>query len=110
MQVLDYYNIAVKKAIELIFPRYQGRPGGNCGGAGRSAVGSLVGGALLEQLQHRAHRAPGRGHLPPVDRSLRARASERAPPGAAHVRVDPARAHGVHPNALSRDFARTLAL
>ena len=25
MHVLDYYNIAVKKAIELIFPRYQGR-------------------------------------------------------------------------------------
>jgi len=26
MHVIDYYNIAVKKAIELIFPRYQGRP------------------------------------------------------------------------------------
>ena len=26
MQVLDYYNVAVKQAIELIFPHYQGRP------------------------------------------------------------------------------------
>ena len=56
MHVLDYYNIAVKKAIELIFPRYQGRP--------------PVSPALLTEGRWRIHlsiedgRPPGQRRLP----------------------------------------------
>jgi pimeloyl-ACP methyl ester carboxylesterase len=56
MQVLDYYNIAVKKAIELIFPRYQGRP--------------PISPALLTEGRWRIHlsiedgRSPGQRRLP----------------------------------------------
>jgi pimeloyl-ACP methyl ester carboxylesterase len=55
MHVLDYYNIAVKKAVELIFPRYQGRP--------------PVSPALLREGRWRIHLAIEDGR-PPARRRL----------------------------------------